>query len=51
MAETIARDGTSDTFGVVDVYTSVPTSEAAFTGGTSSTALNGMMRTVRTPKC
>lgn len=40
-AEAGARDGASDAFGVVDVYTSVSTSEAAFTGRASSAALDG----------
>lgn len=40
VAEAGVRDGTSDAFGIVDVNAGVPTSKAAFTGGTSATALN-----------
>ena len=32
--------GVSDTFGVVNVYATVSSSEAAFTGGASSAALD-----------
>ena len=40
MAEAGVRGGTSDAFGIVDVSAYVPTSEAAFTVGTSATTLN-----------
>jgi len=43
-AETGARDGTPDTLGIVNVYTSVSTSEAAFTGWTGSAALGARCR-------
>ena len=39
-SETGTGNGTSDTFGIIDVYASVPTGEAAFTGRMGAAALN-----------
>ena len=47
MAETGARDGTPDTFGIVNVNTGVSAGETAFTGGASSATLNADVRTMK----
>jgi hypothetical protein len=46
-AETGARDGTPDTFGIVDVNAGVSAGEAAFTGGAGAATLNMDVRTMK----